>query len=334
MIQVENLTKWYGPTCAVNDISFHIPRGKIVGFLGPNGAGKSTTLRIMTGYLPPTAGRVTIDGHDVLHQSDLARGKIGYLPENTPLYQEMRVEEYLQYRGRLYGMDRASRRSRINLVCDRCGLSAVRRRLVGELSRGNRQRVGLGQALLHDPAVLILDEPTASLDPNQIGEVRKLIGELRGQHTIIISTHVLPEVEKTADDVMIIAGGRIVAQGSPDELRRNVAQGASVVVEVKANPESVERALRAVEGVAQIETTSNDGWTRAVVNQHAGQDAREGLGLAMSNNGWTIREMRHVTASLEQFFIEITAQQDQEVPLDRAAMSRPPEPVYREKVAV
>ena len=196
MIEVQNLVKWYGSTLAVDHLNFTIPHGQIVGFLGPNGAGKSTTLRILTGYLPATTGRVSIDGHDVFNQSLAVRSKIGYLPENTPLYPEMRVEEYLHYRGQLQEMDRSTRLKRIDIVCDRCGLTAVRRRLIGQLSRGNRQRVGLAQALLHDPPVLVLDEPTAGLDPNQITHVRKLIAELRNQHTIILSTHILPEVEK------------------------------------------------------------------------------------------------------------------------------------------
>ncbi len=311
MIEVENLVKWYGPTRAVDHISFSIPAGTIVGFLGPNGAGKTTTLRMMTGFLPPTAGRITIDNADVLTQSNQARAKVGYLPENTPLYPEMRVEEFLHYRGKLFGMDRPTRRQRIDVVCDRCGLGAVRRRIVGQLSRGNRQRVGLAQAMLHDPPVLILDEPTASLDPNQIGEVRRLIGELRGQHTIVLSTHILPEVEKTVDNVLIIAAGRIVAEGTPDELRHQVGQGASVVLEVKTSPESIQRALHSLEGVRDIETTNDNGWTRAVVTHKPGQDVREALGQAVATNGWAIREMRNQTGSLEQFFIEITARQDQ-----------------------
>ena len=318
MIHVENLVKMYGPTLAVDGINFDIDKGRIVGFLGPNGAGKTTTLRMLTGFLPPTSGRITIDGLDVLTQSEQARARVGYLPENTPLYPEMRVDEYLHYRGRLLSMDRTARRRQIELVSERCGLHAIRRRLIGQLSRGNRQRVGLAQAMLHEPPVLVLDEPTASLDPNQVGEVRKLISDLRGDHTIIISTHVLPEVEKTADDVLIIAAGRIVAEGSPDELRQHVGQGARVVVEVKASPEAVERAFGGVSGVGMIETSGRDGWTRAVVNQEPGQDAREGLGQALCANGWQIREMRHETASLEQFFIQITAQQ-QHAPAGSAA---------------
>ena len=222
MIETQSLVKWYGPTLAVDRVSFKIEPGEIVGFLGPNGAGKTTTIRILTGYLPPTSGTATIAGHDVLTASEQARAKLGYLPESTPLYTEMRVAEYLHYRGRLMQMDRKTRQHRIDTVCDRCGLGHAKRRVIGHLSKGNRQRVGIAQALLHEPPVLVLDEPTAGLDPNQIGEVRKLISELRGQHTILLSSHILPEVEKTADRVMIIAQGRIVADGTPEALRRNV----------------------------------------------------------------------------------------------------------------
>ena len=311
MIEVQKLVKWFGPTLAVDNISFHIPQGQIVGFLGPNGAGKSTTLRILTGFIPPTSGRAMIGGLDVLKQSEAARRKIGYLPESTPLYPEMRVDEYLHYRGRLYGMPRLERRKAIDLACDRCGLMQLRRRLVGQLSRGNRQRVGLAQAILHDPEVLILDEPTAGLDPNQISHVRDLIGELAGQHTILISTHVLPEVEKVADRVLIIAGGRIMADGSPDELRRQVTAGARVVVQIKAATESVEQAMGQVEGVRGVETLLHDGWTRAVITPDKGADVREAVGKVALNNGWALREIRFETASLEQFFVQITAEQEQ-----------------------
>jgi len=309
MIQVENLVKWYGPTLAVDHLHFDIPRGQIVGFLGPNGAGKSTTLRMLTGYLPPTSGRVVLDGCDVLTDPLSVRSKIGYLPESTPLYPEMRVEEYLHYRGKLQKMSRANRRDRIGVVCDRCGLGRVRRRLVGQLSKGNKQRVGLAQALLHDPPVLILDEPTAGLDPNQITLVRELISELRQKHTVILSTHILPEVEKVADHLMVIAGGSIVAQGSPDELRRSVTTGSRILMEVKADAQAVSNALEGVEGVSRIETTMHDGWCRAVITPKDAQDTREALGAAALSNQWPIREMRHESASLEQFFVQVTAHQ-------------------------
>jgi ABC-2 type transport system ATP-binding protein len=311
MIDVQSLVKWYGPTRAVDNISFNIPAGQIVGFLGPNGAGKSTTLRMLTGYIPPTSGSASIAGHNVVTDSEGARSKIGYLPESTPLYTEMRVEEYLHYRGRLMNMPRALRNSRIDTVCDRCGLAANRRRLIGQLSKGNRQRVGLAQALLHEPQVLILDEPTAGLDPNQITEVRKLISELRGKHTIILSTHILPEVERTADRVLVIAGGHIVAQGTPDELRKSVATGARVVVEIWAEPSDAASAIKAIETVRDVETTSHEGWCRAVVSPRGNRDVREAIAKLCMTRGWVVREMRFETATLEQFFIQITAAQSQ-----------------------
>jgi len=315
MIEVEDLTKWYGPNLAVDHVNFQIPAGEIVGFLGPNGAGKSTTLRILTGYMPPSGGRAAIAGHDVLEESEQARANLGYLPESTPLYPEMRVEEYLHYRGQLYGMERAQRRRQIDMVCERCGLEPVRRRTINRLSKGNRQRVGLAQALLHDPPVLVLDEPTAGLDPNQVTEVRRLIGELRGEHTILLSTHILPEVEKMADRVMIIAGGRIAAQGTPEVLRQQVSKGARVQVEVKTtNPTLVSQTLRAVDGVSEVVTEAQDGWCRALVTPAQSADVREAVGQALLEKELPVREMRHESASLEAYFVQITAQQSQGTP--------------------
>ncbi len=318
MIEVENLVKWYGQTLAVDNLNFTIPRGQIVGFLGPNGAGKTTTLRMLTGYLPPTSGRVTLDGHDVLTDSLRARAKIGYLPESTPLYPEMRVEEYLHYRGKLHRMDRDTRRRRIDTVCDQCGLAQVRRRLIGQLSKGNKQRVGLAQAMLHEPPVLILDEPTAGLDPNQITHVRELIDQLRGEHTIILSTHILPEVERLADRLMVIAGGAIVAQGTPEELRSSVSAGSRILIEVNAQPQDVSKALGQVSGVKQVETATNDGWCRATVTPKDNADPREAIGQTALHHGWTVREMRYETASLEQFFVQVTAQQGRAATEDAA----------------
>ena len=328
MIHVQNLVKWYGPTRAVNDISFDVPKGQIVGFLGPNGAGKSTTLRMLTGYLPPTSGLATIAGFDSLKESDKARRQIGYLPESTPLYLEMRVEEFLHFRGKLMDMSRPDRVKAIDYVSDRCGLSQIRTRVMGQLSKGNRQRVGIAQALLHDPQVLILDEPTSGLDPVQIGAVRQLIGELKGKHTILLSSHILPEIEKTADRVIIIAAGEIKADGSPAELRQRVGQGASVLVQVKASSESVNKVFSGVQGVESVQVEAQGDWTKAIIKPTppgSSQDStsassalgvddgdlRERLGQAIVTNAWAIREMRNETASLEQFFIQITADQSQ-----------------------
>ena len=311
MIEVRDLVKWYGPTLAVDGLNLAVPKGQIVGFLGPNGAGKTTTLRILTGYIPPTSGTALIDGHHVLTDSQAARRKIGYMPEHTPLYGEMRVEQYLDFRGRLHEMDRLTRRRRMEAVIDRCGLREVRRRLIGQLSRGNCQRLGLAQAMLHEPPVLILDEPTAGLDPNQIGEIRRLFNELRGQHTIILSTHILPEVEKTADRIVIIARGRIVADGPTAELRDSVGAGSRVIVEVKADAQAVRAAFGQLDAVTQVEISSDGPWCRAMVSAKPQQDVRAALGQVAADRGWPVREMRREHAGLEPFFVRITAEQDQ-----------------------
>jgi ABC-2 type transport system ATP-binding protein len=312
MIDVKNLVKWYGPTLAVDNLNFHIPQGAIVGFLGPNGAGKTTTLRMLTGYLPPTSGSATIAGIDVADNSAQARAKIGYLPESTPLYLEMRVEEYLHFRGKLFHMSREQRNKRIAFVCDSCGLTANRRRLIGQLSKGNRQRVGIAQALLHDPPVLILDEPTAGLDPNQISHVRSLISTLKGMHTILLSTHILPEIEKTADSIIIIASGKIVAEGTPDQLRKKVSHGAKILVETSAPYAPLRDTLARLDKIASVEVTALEaGWSRAVITPKSNADARADIGAALLAAGWAVREMRFETASLEQFFVQITAQQSQ-----------------------
>jgi ABC-2 type transport system ATP-binding protein len=237
------LTKAYGHVLAVDRVSFEVPEGQIVGFLGPNGAGKSTTIRMLTCYLPPTSGGATVNGYDIFHQSDKVRESLGYLPENTPLYLEMRVREYLDFRGRLRKMDRSERRRRMDYVIERCWLGAVHNRIIGHLSKGYRQRVGLADALLHNPAVLIMDEPTVGLDPTQIIETRKLIRDLGGDHTVILSTHILPEVEAVCDEAVIISGGRIVASGSPDELRASRRMQARVLIECRAPAEQVRNAL-------------------------------------------------------------------------------------------
>jgi len=301
MIDVKDLSKWYGPTRAIDRLSFQIPAGQVVGFLGPNGAGKTTTLRILTGYLPPTSGLAVIDGHNVLTQAEQARGRIGYLPESTPLYPEMRVEEYLDFRGKLYGMDRSNRKTRIGIVCERCGLANVKRRLIGQLSKGNKQCVGLAQALLHDPPVLVLDEPTAGLDPNQTGEFRKLLAELRGRHTVILSTHILSEVERTADRVMIIARGEI-------RYDQMVSRAYRVIVEAKAAHEALQRAIAALPGVKKVDVSETNGWTRAhVTAEETATETRDAIGQIMLNNRWQMRERSVETAVLERYFSEVTA---------------------------
>ena len=314
MINVSQLTKVFGQTLAVDQISFEVAKGQIVGFLGPNGAGKSTTLRVLTCYLPPTSGGATINGFDIFHQSEQVRENLGYLPENVPLYTEMRVEEYLEFRGQLRKMDRETRRKRTEYVMERCWLKDVRRRVIGHLSKGYRQRVGLADALLHNPPVLILDEPTVGLDPTQIRETRKLIKDLGGDHTVMLSTHILPEVEAVCDRAIVIAGGRIVAQGSPDELRASRRMQARVLVECKGPPREVETALSRVSGVGNVEIvdSQNDGagkYTTAAIRPKEAYDVREEVARTVIQHGWPLREIRLEHATLEEFFVEVTARQ-------------------------
>jgi ABC-2 type transport system ATP-binding protein len=312
VISVRELTKTYGSVLAVDRVSFEVPKGQIVGFLGPNGAGKSTTLRMLTCYLVPTSGTATVNGFNIFHQSEQVRGNLGYLPENVPLYLEMRVEEYLDFRGRLRRMDRASRRKRIDYVVERCWLTSVRRRQIGHLSKGYRQRVGLADSLLHNPAVLILDEPTVGLDPTQIRETRKLVKDLGGDHTVMLSTHILPEVEAVCDRAIIIAGGRIVAQGTPDELRASRRLGSRVLLECRGPAKDVETALERVSGVARVEILNGHGdanYVTAALRAKDGCDVREEAARTVIQRGWPLREVRLEYATLEEFFIQVTANQ-------------------------
>lgn len=310
MIEVDNLSKWYGPMRALDQVSFAVQRGRIVGFLGPNGAGKTTCIRILTGFIPATAGGAKVGGFDVLSESHQVRSRIGYLPENTPLYPEMRVEEQLHFFGKLHGLSRPQRRRRIDALSEQVGLGAIRRRPIGQLSKGNRQRVGLAQAMLHDPPVLILDEPTAGLDPAQITEVRKLIAGLADEKTVLLSTHILPEVEKTCQEVIIISGGRIAATGTPTELKSRAREGTRVVVEVRADAEAVRTALSAVSGVASVEVETAEAWSIARVGVAPGaSDVRPALGEAIAGRGWVVRSMDHELTSLEEYFVQVTAEE-------------------------
>ncbi len=305
MIQADQLVKWFGPTRAVSGLTFSIEKGQVVGFLGPNGAGKSTTLRILTGYLPPTSGSASVAGHDVLKQSEAARSSIGYLPESTPLYPEMRVEEYLDYRGKLLSMTRADRVRRIGEVCDRCSLSHIRRRLIGQLSKGNRQRVGLAQALIHEPEVLFLDEPTAGLDPNQIKHFRELLAELRRKHTILLSSHILHEIEKTVDRVLILREGELVADGTTDALCAKVQGGPRVMMDIQADAEAVGAALRSVPGVRDVDATPHDGWCRVEVAPATDDDLSDALTRKAKEKSWTVREVTQRKPNLEDYYLQL-----------------------------
>src|SRR3954470_5267780 len=314
VISVKDLTKEYGQTLAVDHISFDVPQGQIVGFLGPNGAGKSTTLKMLTCYLPPTSGGATVNGFDIFHQSEQVRQNLGYLPENVPLYTEMKVEEYLDFRGQLRKMARADRRKRIDYVCERCWLSTVRRKTIGHLSKGYRQRVGLADSLLHNPPVLILDEPTVGLDPTQIRETRKLVKDLGGDNTVMLSTHILPEVEAVCDRAIIIAGGKIVAQGSPEELRTSRRLQARVLVECRGPAKEVEQAIARVSGVGDVEVMNGDTrpdgkYVVAAIRPKEAYDVREEVARTVIQHGWPLREIRLEHATLEEFFVQVTANQ-------------------------
>jgi len=318
MIQAAHVSKWYGPVRALHEVSFEVPKGQIVGLLGPNGAGKTTTIRITTGFFPPTSGSVSVCGHDTVAASLEARSCIGYLPDAVPLYTEMAVEGYLDYRARLYGLSRGERKRAIARVVERCTLGDVLRRRTGQLSKGYRQRVGLAAAMLHDPAVLILDEPVSGLDPTQILEVRRLIRELAHDKTVLLSSHILSEVEATCDRVIIIAGGTVRADGTPEALLESLAADAPYVAEVRAGEGGGERlaaVLRAVSGVAGVETTPVAGepaWTRCVVTPHAtAPDLREAIATALhraggGDGGLMVRELRRERPTLEQFFLRVT----------------------------
>ena len=318
MIEAQNLTRQFGGFTAVAGVSFAVPEGEIVGILGPNGAGKTTTIRMITGFLPPTSGRVTLGGRDLFGDDVAIRRDIGYLPENVALYPEMRVEEYLAYRGRLERMDRAAIRRGIDEVVERCLLGEVRRQIIGTLSKGFRQRVGLAAAILHDPKVLVLDEPTVGLDPKQIVAIRELIRELGRKHTLLLSTHILPEVELLCQRVLIIDRGRIVAEGSPEALRERW-QGATVVtVELAAPAPNAAAALGALAGVEAV-AAEGDAGTRFRLDCAKGSDPRAEVFRAAVAEGWTLVELAAERASLEDVFVRLTTRDSDAEPAAEVA---------------
>lgn len=313
MIEVKNLTKCYGPVVAVDDISFSIDEGQIVGFLGPNGAGKTTTIRILACFMPATSGTASVAGLDVFANSVQVRRKIGYLPETVSFYEEMRVNEYLEFRGQLRGLDRQARRRRSGYVIERCWLDDVSARPIGQLSKGYRQRLGLADALLHDPDVLILDEPTVGLDPSQIRATRELIKQLGERHTILLSSHILPEVEAVCHRTMIIASGKIVACGSTDQLRQQVSAGSRLIVEIKGPRDMVEPAIRGIDSVDSVDVAGGNGYLRLAIEVCERGDPRERIYELAAKNHWPLREMRMEVASLEDFFVRVVAEQDARV---------------------
>ncbi len=312
MIKVHELTKKYAHATAVDHISFEVERGQIVGFLGPNGAGKTTTMRMLTCFLPPTAGTATVAGFDVLEKPMEVKKRIGYLPETPPLYLEMDAGEYLNFVGKLKGLSGAELAKRVDYVCERCAIADVKTKILGKLSKGYRQRVGLAQAIIHNPDVLILDEPTAGLDPKQINETRDLIKSLAGDHTIILSTHILPEVEQTCQQVLIINKGKLVATDSVQNLQNRVRGAESLLVEVAGrngalDSATVQRRLEQVGGVSRVvfrESRDHRG-----IFEVEGQTGfqRGDLARAVVESGWDLNELRPAAVSLEEVFLQLTS---------------------------
>jgi len=308
MIHVSRLTKYYGDYAAVSDVSFDVPAGQVVGFLGPNGAGKSTTMRILAGYLTATSGQATIDGLDVLWDSVAVRGRIGYMPESCPLYHEMRITEYLRFRAGLKGLYGSKRRQRIDFVLKRCWLDDVRRQIIGTLSKGYRQRVGLADALLASPPVLILDEPTAGLDPTQIRSTRELIRELGREHTILLSTHILSEVEMTCDNAIIIHRGRVAAAGSLAELKDQAGANACLIAEFDGGID--DNLLRKLPGLTDATSEPIDGGVKLRLQANDLGELTGRLCSMAASQGWKVRQVNPERPTLEDLFVQITGRQN------------------------
>ena len=307
MIEVQHLTKRYGRVTAVDDVSFRVERGEILGFLGPNGAGKTTTMRILTGYIPATEGKAIVAGFDVFDQPIEAKRRTGYLPETPPLYPDMSVAEYLNFVANIKGVPANEKRQRIQQVMAKTRIDDVANRLCSKLSKGYRQRVGLAQSIIHNPDVLILDEPTAGLDPKQIIETRQLIKELAGDHTIILSTHILPEVSQTCQRVVIINKGRVVAVDTPYNLTARLRGSETMYVQVDSNGMDASGALRRVPGVTRVvESDRREPVVGYEVESERGQDVRRELARAVVTNGWGLLELRPLRMSLEDIFLSLT----------------------------
>jgi ABC-2 type transport system ATP-binding protein len=306
MIKVENLTKRYAGHTAIENLNFEVGKGEIMGFLGPNGAGKSTTMRILSSFMPPTSGRASIAGFDIFSQSLQARSHLGYMPENVPLYNDMRVTEYLNYRAALKGVSHRRMGERVGDVKELCGLKDVEKKIIGALSKGYRQRVGLADALVHEPDLLILDEPTSGLDPNQIRQVRDLIKNLGKQHTILLSTHILPEVEMTCSRVIIINKGRIEACDTPENLLGRIRTAGGVIVEAKVGNDNGAEELRKIAGVRDVTQSTDGEWQIFALRVEANTDVREEVYQLASGRRWTLRELTQRRATLEDVFVEIT----------------------------
>jgi ABC-2 type transport system ATP-binding protein len=307
LIEVQHLTKRYGRVTAVEDVSFRVERGEILGFLGPNGAGKTTTMRILTGFMPATDGKAVVAGFDVFDQPIEAKRRTGYLPETPPLYPDMTVSEYLTFVAKIKGVPTGERTRRLDAVMERTRVRDMAGRLCSKLSKGYKQRVGLAQALIHNPDVLILDEPTAGLDPKQIIETRELIKELAGDHTIILSTHILPEVSQTCQRVVIINKGKVVAVDTPDNLTERLRGSETMFVQIDAQGADAVPALNRIPGVTKVsEASRKDGLVAFEVESERGHDIRRELARAVVTSGWGLLELRPMRLSLEEIFLSLT----------------------------
>ena len=313
MITVENLSKSYAAKSAIEGVSFQVEKGEILGFLGPNGAGKTTTMRIVTGFMPATEGTVKVDGFDVFENPIDVRRRIGYLPENPPLYLEMTVAGYLRFVAKIKGVPKETIDLEVKRVMERVSISDVRERIIAKLSKGYKQRVGLAQALLNDPPVMILDEPTIGLDPKQIHEVRELVKDLAGNHTVVLSTHILPEVEQTCHRVVIINKGKIVAVDTPQNLRSQLQGAERVSLEVQGPVSEITSKLRAMPGVVDVrKIADSDGRHRFQVEGELRKDIRSDLARTIVQNGWGLYELQSSTMSLEDIFLELTTAEEGE----------------------
>jgi ABC-2 type transport system ATP-binding protein len=313
MIEVTDLTKRYAGRTAVAGISFGVARGEIVGLLGPNGAGKSTTMRILSCFMPATSGTVRVAGYDVFHQSVEVRRRIGFMPENNPLYPEMRVREYLKFRARLKGLSWTRSRERVDTVMEQCGLTEVRRRIIGQLSKGYRQRVGLADALVHEPELIILDEPTIGLDPNQIRSVRQLIKSLAGKHTVLISTHILPEAEMMCSRMLIMFEGKILAADTPENLQRVMAGNSQVIAEIAAPAEELRKAWQEIPEIEQYDVSAAEGeFLRCALTPREGHDLRQQISELANQRGWKLRELTRSRHTLEDIYVQVTRQNDED----------------------
>jgi ABC-2 type transport system ATP-binding protein len=313
MIEVANLTKRYAGHTAVSDISFTVGRGEIVGLLGPNGAGKSTTMRILSAFLPATSGTVRVGGFDVFRESIEVRRRIGFMPENNPLHLDMRVREYLKFRARLKGLGWRRSRERVGVVMEQCGLTDVSRKIIGHLSKGYKQRVGLADALVHEPELIILDEPTIGLDPHQIRSVRQLIKSLAGSHTVLISTHILPEAEMTCNRMLIMYQGKVLAADTPENLQRFMSSNSQIIAEIAAPPAELNECWAQIPEIEQFDVSAAEGeYFRCALTPRDGVDLRPHVFALARERGWYLRELTRSRHSLEDIYVHVTRADEEE----------------------